>query len=138
MIFGIGTDILQISRIKAAIKNYGNRFAQKILGSCEMSIYLARSDKANIRGIRFLAMRFAVKEAFSKALSIGMRAPVTWHSIQVLNTMNGSPCVLYSTCMKTWMIHNQCIAHVSMSDEIEYVVASVVLEKNINISYKEN
>ena len=59
MIYGIGTDICQIPRIEAALARHGDRFAQKILGPQEMEKYLARKAKNPVRGIRFVATRFA-------------------------------------------------------------------------------
>ena len=78
MVSGIGTDIIRINRIAAALARHGDRFAQKILGPQEMEKYLRRKAKVEARGLRFLATRFAAKEAFSKAIGLGMRMPMTW------------------------------------------------------------
>jgi len=80
MIYGIGTDIVQISRVKAALERSGPRFAEKILGPEELVKYHARRAKNEVRGLRFLATRFSAKEAFSKAIGLGMRMPMTWRS----------------------------------------------------------
>jgi len=90
MIYGIGTDILQISRLKATLARRGDRFAQKVLGPEEMEKYLRRKGKVEARGISFLATRFAAKEAFSKAIGMGMRMPMTWRSVQILNAPSAS------------------------------------------------
>ena len=73
MIFGIGTDILKIERVAAVLGRRGDRFAEKILGPDELEKYHRRKDKVAVRGLRFLATRFAAKEAFSKAIGLGMR-----------------------------------------------------------------
>ena len=70
MIFGLGTDIIRIDRIAAAVARHGDRFAQRILGPQEMEKYLRRKAKVETRGFRFLATRFAAKEAFSKAIGL--------------------------------------------------------------------
>ncbi|MDR0933604.1 MAG: holo-ACP synthase, partial [Burkholderiaceae bacterium] len=77
MIYGIGTDILQISRLRAALDRRGERLVRKILGPEEMQRYLHRKARVEARGLRYLATRFAAKEAFSKAIGLGMRMPMT-------------------------------------------------------------
>jgi hypothetical protein len=77
-IYGIGTDICDIRRIRASFERHGERFALKILSEAEMHTFRARSLRWPDRGIRFLATRFSVKEAFSKAIGLGMRMPMTW------------------------------------------------------------
>lgn len=66
MIYGIGTDIIRIPRIEAALARHGDRFAEKVLGPQELERYHRRKAKVEARGIRFLASRFAAKEAFSR------------------------------------------------------------------------
>jgi holo-[acyl-carrier protein] synthase len=129
MIFGIGTDIVQISRIEAAMERNGNRFSEKILGVDELVIYRDRKAKTETRGLRFLATRFAAKEAFSKALSLGMRMPMTWHAIQILNAPDGRPVVFANGSLLEWMTEHGLSASVSMSDEAEYAVAFVIAER---------
>lgn len=91
MIYGIGTDMMLITRLKAALERRGDRFAEKILGPDEMKRYIHRKSKVELRGLRYLATRFAAKEAFSKALGLGMRMPMTWRSMQLLNAASGKP-----------------------------------------------
>lgn len=129
MIYGLGTDILQISRIEAALSRHGDRFAEKILGPEELKKYHARKAKVEARGIRFLATRFAAKEAFSKALGIGMRMPMTWRAMQTLNAPSGKPIAVVSGALKELMEQNGLSAQVSISDEAEYAVAFVIVEK---------
>ncbi|WP_050465460.1 holo-ACP synthase [Herbaspirillum autotrophicum] len=129
MIYGIGTDILQISRLKATLARRGDRFAQKVLGPEEMEKYLRRKGKVEARGISFLATRFAAKEAFSKAIGMGMRMPMTWRSVQILNAPSGKPVAVTSGSLKVWMEENGLTAQVSITDEAEYAVAFVIVEK---------
>ena len=130
MIYGIGTDILQISRVQAALGRHGDRFAEKILGPEEMQKYLRRKAKVEARGIRFLATRFAAKEAFSKAIGMGMRMPMTWRAMQVLNAPSGKPVAVCSGALQAWMEQQGLSAQVSITDEAEYAVAFVIVEKS--------
>lgn len=129
MIYGIGTDIIQISRIAAVLRRHGNRFAEKILGQQELQKYQFRRNQIEARGIRFLASRFAAKEAFSKALGLGMRMPMSWCAMQTLNTPDGKPIIVTSGALEVFMRQNHLTAQVSMTDEIEYAVAFVIVEK---------
>ncbi|EIJ47142.1 phosphopantetheinyl transferase [Herbaspirillum sp. GW103] len=130
MIYGIGTDILQISRLQATLQRHGDRFAARILGPQEMEKYLRRKAKVEARGIRFLATRFAAKEAFSKAIGMGMRMPMTWRAMQVLNAPSGKPVVVCSGALQQWMEEQGLSAQVSVTDEVEYAVAFVIVEKS--------
>jgi len=129
MIYGIGTDILQISRLTATLARRGDRFAEKILGPEEMIKYRSRKAKVEARGVAFLATRFAAKEAFSKAIGLGMRMPMTWRAMQTLNAPSGKPIVVCSGKLKTWMEEQGLTAQVSITDELEYAVAFVIAEK---------
>jgi holo-[acyl-carrier protein] synthase len=127
MIYGIGTDIVQISRIEAALARNGERFAEKILGPQEMQKYLARRAKHEVRGLRFLATRFSAKEAFSKAIGLGMHMPMTWRSAQMLNAPSGKPIIVCSGALEEFMRENRLSAQVTISDEAEYGVAFVIV-----------
>jgi holo-[acyl-carrier protein] synthase len=129
MIFGIGTDIVQISRIEAALARHGDRFAEKILGPEELDKYRRRKAKVEARGVRFLATRFAAKEAFSKALGLGMRMPMTWRAMQTLNAPGGKPVAHAHGPLKEFMEENGLTALVSITDEADYAVAFVIVEK---------
>lgn len=129
MIFGIGTDIIQISRVEAALARNGERFAEKILGPEELEKYRRRKAKVDARGIRFLATRFAAKEAFSKAIGFGMRMPMTWRAMQTLNAPSGKPVAVTSGALQQFMEQNGLTAQVSITDEAEYAVAFVIVEK---------
>jgi holo-[acyl-carrier protein] synthase len=129
MIFGLGTDIIRIDRIAAAVARHGDRFAQRVLGPQEMEKYLRRKAKVEARGLRFLATRFAAKEAFSKAIGLGMRMPMTLRSAQFLNAPSGKPIVVTSGALTDFMQTRGISAQVSISDEAEYAVAFVIVEK---------
>ncbi|HEX7634803.1 MAG TPA: holo-ACP synthase [Noviherbaspirillum sp.] len=129
MIYGIGTDIIQISRIESALARNGERFAEKILGPEELEKYRRRKAKVEARGIRFLATRFAAKEAFSKAIGLGMCMPMTWRAMQTLNAASGKPVAVTSGVLKEFMEQNGLTAQVSITDEADYAVAFVIVEK---------
>ena len=129
MIYGIGTDILKVSRIEDALARYGDRFAKRILGEDELKRYYARKAKVNARGVRFLATRFAAKEAFSKAIGLGMRLPMTWRSVQTLNAPSGKPIIVTGGALDDFMKERKLKAQVSITDEEQYVVAFVIVEK---------
>jgi holo-[acyl-carrier protein] synthase len=129
VIFGIGTDIIQISRIEAALARHGDRFAEKILGDEELEKYRRRKAKVPARGLRFLATRFAAKEAFSKAIGLGMRMPMTWRAMQTLNAPSGKPVAVASGALAEFMEKNGLTAQVSITDEADYAVAFVIVEK---------
>jgi holo-[acyl-carrier protein] synthase len=128
MIYGVGTDIVQISRIEAALARNGDRFAERVLGEQEMEKYRRRKAKVEARGIRFLATRFAAKEAFSKAIGLGMHMPMTWRAMQTLNESSGRPVAVLDDALQEWMDQRGLRAHVSITDEIEYALAFVVVE----------
>ncbi|MDP3672701.1 MAG: holo-ACP synthase [Telluria sp.] len=127
MIYGIGTDIVQISRVAAALARSGERFAEKILGPQELEKFHARRARNELRGLRFLATRFSAKEAFSKAIGLGMRMPMTWRSAQMLNAPGGRPVIVCSGALEEFMRHNKLSAQVTISDEADYGVAFVIV-----------
>jgi holo-[acyl-carrier protein] synthase len=133
MIYGIGTDIIQIARLEAALARSGERFAAKILGPDELEIFRARSAAVEVRGLRYLATRFAAKEAFSKAIGLGLRMPMTWRSAQVMNASSGQPAIVANGALQKFMQQNGLSTQVSISDEAEYAVAFVIVEQKINL-----
>jgi holo-[acyl-carrier protein] synthase len=127
MIYGIGTDIVQIARVEAALARNGERFAERILGPQELVKFHARRAKNESRGLRFLATRFSAKEAFSKAIGLGMRMPMTWRAAQMLNAPSGKPVIVCSGVLEEFMRANRLSAQVTISDEAEYGVAFVIV-----------
>jgi holo-[acyl-carrier protein] synthase len=134
MIYGIGTDIIRIARIEAALARHGERFAEKILGPEELEKYRRRKGKVEARGVRFLATRFAAKEAFSKAIGLGLHMPMTWRAAQILNLPSGKPTVATSGALREFMEQRGLSAQVTMTDEVEYAVAFVIVEQMIRES----
>jgi holo-[acyl-carrier protein] synthase len=130
VIYGIGTDICDIKRIEAALQRHGDRFAQKILGADEMRVYQRRNAKVAKRGARYVATRFAAKEAFSKAIGLGMRLPMWWTRCQVLSATSGKPQIVLGGELQTWCTERGLSFHVSVSDEVDTVVAFVIAEHN--------
>lgn len=131
MIYGIGTDIVQISRIEAALARSGDRFAEKILGPEELVTFHERRARNAVRGMRFLATRFSAKEAFSKAIGLGLRMPMTWPSAQMLNAPSGKPVIVCSGALGEFMRQNRLTAQVTISDEADYGVAFVVVTQEV-------
>ncbi len=124
MIFGIGTDIVEVARIEASIAQFGDDFAKRILAESEYTSY----QESNIKP-RFLAKRFAAKEAFSKALGTGLRTPATFQNIAVSHDDLGKPILLLNPELQRFLnSKNITKTHISISDEKNLAVAFVVLE----------
>ena len=130
MIYGIGTDICDIRRIRASLEKHGERFAQKVLSDNEMQTYRARSERWPERGVRYVATRFSAKEAFSKAIGLGMRMPMTWRLCEVAKLPSGQPTLVLHGVLKAWFEAKGLTAHVSVSDESDYATSYCVVEKN--------
>ena len=125
MIFGIGTDIVSTSRIAAVWERHGEAFAQRILAPQEWAGFVEAGQPA-----RFLAKRFAAKEAFAKALGTGIRAPATWHNIRVAHDELGKPMLDFDPDLAALLArHAICSHHLSISDEKELAAAFVILER---------
>lgn len=124
MIYGIGTDIVEVTRIEASIQQFGDEFAKRILAESEFESYMQTQIKA-----RFLAKRFAAKEAFSKALGTGLRAPATFQNIAVSHDNLGKPLLVLATELEDFIqSKNITHMHISISDEKNLAAAFVVLE----------
>ena len=130
MIYGIGTDICDIRRIRASLDKHGERFAQKVLSDNEIQTYRARSERWPERGVRYVATRFSAKEAFSKAIGLGMRMPMTWRLCEVAKLPSGQPSIVLHGVLKEWFEAKGLSAHISVSDESDYATSYVIVEKN--------
>jgi holo-[acyl-carrier protein] synthase len=128
MIYGIGTDVCDVRRIRAAWQRRGERFALKVLGPHEMGVFRARLAKVEARGISYLATRFSAKEAFSKAIGLGMRAPMTWRDCEVVKAASGKPDIRLHGALADWFMARGLKAHVTVSDETNYATSFVVVE----------
>lgn len=127
-IAGIGLDLLRVDRIERALARRGERFAEKILGPEELEKFRSRSARDPKRGVRFLATRFAAKEAFSKAIGLGMRMPMSWTRVQILNAPSGRPVLVVGQPLRQWYDARFGAAHVSVTDEHDMVAAYVIVE----------
>jgi holo-[acyl-carrier protein] synthase len=130
-IYGIGTDITQIGRVQGVMERTNGRFAEKVLGVDELRTYRSRAARSAVRGLAYLSTRFAAKEAFSKAIGLGMHWPMTWRALQTLNEPSGKPIVVASGELAAWLAERGISAKVTISDEQDYAVAFVIAEVNV-------
>jgi holo-[acyl-carrier-protein] synthase len=133
MIYGIGTDICDVRRIRASLERHGDRFAQKILSDAEFATWQARSARWPERGLRYLATRFSAKEAFSKAIGLGLTLPMTWRACEVANlppghAQAGKPALVLHGALKDWFDARDLSAHISVTDETDYAASFCVVE----------
>ena len=129
MIYGIGTDICDIRRIRASLARHGERFAQRILSDGELATWTERSARWPDRGASYLATRFSAKEAFSKAIGLGMRMPMTWRHCEITKASSGKPGIVLHGALKEWFDARQLSAHITVSDETDYAASFCVVEK---------
>jgi holo-[acyl-carrier protein] synthase len=101
MIHGIGTDVCDVRRIRASLARHGERFARRILSDPEMRVWQARTARWPERGVRYLATRFSAKEAFSKAVGLGLRLPMSWQLCEIANLPSGQPVIVLHGGLKT-------------------------------------
>ena len=129
MIFGIGTDICDVRRIRQSLARHGDRFAKKILSEAEFNTWQERSARWPERGVRYLASRFSAKEAFSKAIGLGMVWPMHWRQCEIGKLSSGKPTIVLHGELKEWFESRQLAAHVSLTDETDYAASFCVVEK---------
>ena len=124
MIYGVGTDLVEIGRIEKALERFGERFAKRIL--CEPEL---RRFKVHRKPAAYLAKRFAAKEAFTKALGTGIHAPANWHGVWVVNARSGKPSLEFSIALNELMKQRKITqSHLSLTDERGMAAATVILE----------
>jgi holo-[acyl-carrier-protein] synthase len=128
MIYGIGTDVCDMRRIAQALARRGERFAQKVLGPHEIEVFRARRAKVQERGVHYLATRFSAKEAFSKAVGLGMRMPMTWRDCEIVKAASGKPEIRLHGELAAWFDAHGLRAHVSVTDEADFAASFVVVE----------
>jgi holo-[acyl-carrier protein] synthase len=129
VIYGIGTDICDVKRVAATLARRGERFAEKVLGPHEIEVFRERRARVEARGVAYLATRFSAKEAFSKAIGMGMRMPMTWRDCEIVKAASGKPEIRLHGALRGWFEAQGMAAHVSISDESGYACAFVVVEK---------
>lgn len=126
MIHGIGTDILQISRIDKLYQHYSDALSKRVLSVIEREQISNSKDK-----VRFISKRFAAKEAFAKAIGTGIRYPVSLHQITIKHDELGKPEFDYSQDLQAFLrAKNIQYVHLSLSDEKDYIVAFAIAEKS--------
>lgn len=124
MIHGIGTDIVAVARLRKLWEKHGEHALSRLLAASELRDFAAAPDPG-----RFLAKRFAAKEAFAKALGTGIRGPVALNRIAVVHDPAGKPAFSFSDEIAAILAGDELRAHLSISDEAEYAVAYVILER---------
>lgn len=122
MIYGVGTDIVEIARIEKLYEQYGDRFVKRILSHAEQELFVSHHYST-----AFLAKRFAGKEAVAKAVGTGIGKHLAFTDISIINEKNGKPIVVFPERVKNF-IEAQGIGelHISLSDERHYAQAFVV------------
>ncbi|MBY0346221.1 MAG: holo-ACP synthase [Neisseriaceae bacterium] len=123
MIYGIGMDIVLIERLTRLIERHGNKISEKILAPCEREAYQTAAHPA-----RFLAKRFAAKEAVAKALGTGLRAPVVMSAFWVQHTILGQPFIQGNAEFLAFLAEKNLVLHLSISDEITLASAYAIAE----------
>ncbi|CAM2870972.1 holo-ACP synthase [Vibrio diazotrophicus] len=124
MIVGLGTDIAEIERIEKAFNRSGEAFAQRILTESELEVFTNLKQKG-----RYLAKRFAAKEAASKALGTGIAHGVSFQDFEISNDENGKPVLTLSgKAQQIAQASSVRSVHLTISDERHYAVATVILE----------
>ena len=124
MILGVGTDVVEIARVAAALERWGERFVERILPPEERLRFAHTRQKAS-----HLAKRFAAKEAFSKAIGTGIRAPFRWHAVAVGRDGRGKPGLVPSADISRHLAQLGVTAsHLSLTDDAGVAMAFVVLE----------
>jgi holo-[acyl-carrier protein] synthase len=124
VIYGVGTDLIEIPRVERALARFGERFARRIL--CEPEL---RRFRSHGKPAAYLAKRFAAKEAFTKALGTGIRSPANWHGVWVTNLKSGKPQLEYSEALAV-LLGERGIrrSHLTLTDERGMAAATVILE----------
>lgn len=123
MIYGIGTDIVAVRRLQEMWERHGDKALDKLLAPQEIVEFAATADKG-----RFLAKRFAAKEAFAKALGTGVRPPAVLPAIAVGHDDLGKPALIFHGQLEKMLENRKLKAHLSLSDEADYAIAYVILE----------
>ena len=124
MIYGVGTDIVNIERVKKILSKNRDGFVKRVLSEHEQALFANKADSA-----AYFAKRFAAKEAFAKALGTGIGREVSFQDLTVRNNENGKPHFIPSEKLRQHLVENNIKqAHLSISDESQNAIAFVVLE----------
>ncbi len=124
MIHGIGTDIVEVTRFESMLARHGVRLAERMLSEHELPEFRSQTNPA-----RFIAKRFAAKEAFAKAIGSGLRDPVSLRRISIIHDGLGKPALMFDEALRAHLAQLGIAGHhLSISDEQNLIVAFVVLE----------
>ena len=124
MIVGIGVDITEVERIKAAVERFGERFLKRVFTPTEVRYCMGKLNAAER-----LAARFAAKEAGMKAIGTGLRHGVTWQDVEVLRLPGQRPILKFSGKAAEFADRLGCKrTHLSLSHTKEQAIAYVILE----------
>ncbi len=124
MIYGIGVDLVSIRRIERVISRWGERFVGRVFTASEAHFCYQRASPGSA-----FALRFAAKEAFSKAMGLGMKKGIKWNEVEVFNHPSGKPDLrIHGRSLEILGRKGITAIHLSLSDEGDYGVATVVLE----------
>ena len=124
MIFGVGTDIVELARFEGMLERFGDRLAGRVLSDQELAEFRTHASPA-----RLIAKRFAAKEALAKAVGSGLRDPVSLRRISITHDRLGKPALQFDDLLRTHLAQLGITGHhLSISDERNMIVAFVVLE----------
>lgn len=124
MIYGIGTDIVRVSRMQKSLARYGERFARRLLTPAELTDFRRALAPAH-----FLARRFAAKEAAAKAIGTGFAGGLRLRHIGVAHDARGKPQLVFEAPAVAWLeARGIRAAHLSIADEQDHAIAFVALE----------
>lgn len=128
MVYGLGCDLVEIARIKRALERQP-KFSDNVLSEQERVVYDARRALSEARGIRYLASRWAAKEAFSKSVGTGFRGPVNFDDVSVLNNELGAPFLRFTGELLEFIQSRGLKFQISLSDTDSAAMAVVICEK---------
>ena len=128
MILGIGTDFVNIERIRKVLDRFGERFEKRVFSDLEIQRSRSKYDSPSS-----YAKRWAAKEACSKALGIGLRMGISWKEMQIVNLKSGKPELVIEGKAKDWLIAMTPKGYspkinVSLTDDFPWAQATVIIE----------
>ncbi len=129
MIRGIGCDVVEVARVAEVMATHGERFARKLLTEGEWPLYEKRKALSQERAMAFIASRWAVKEAVSKALGTGISGDVSFHAMQIMHNDKGAPQMVFLSSLRDRLAQEGIFVHISITDEKSVVAAFAVAEQ---------
>ena len=126
-VLGLGCDILEVQRLEDLLRKGRDSFIKRVLTADELLEYERRAEKSAPRGDLYIATRYCAKEAFSKAMGTGVGAEFSFQDLSVLNAPSGQPLLVYSEHLRLWLESRRAFAKISISDERNYVMSTVIL-----------